>query len=612
MKFNMISWASLAPVVKETFIRFPLPFIFAFCATFIALFLVHDIEIVDEEFIGKSFTSLFYGAVALTSFKLLVESKEWPFAKQAIGTVVIIAIIIIYVWLILDESTPSSYMFFSLAVVISLLFAPYIARPADSSSVWYFNYQTGVAVFFAGFAALILGVGMTLILVSIGYLFEIKIPYKIYSDIWVLSWGVLYPIYILANISSKFDFEEEGCNFPKGVSFITNYLLVPLMFVYMAILYVYFFKIIIQWELPRGNLGWMITIFGTAGITTKLLAYPIRSNGTRLLVLFDRYYYYVLIVPILLLAVAIGVRISNYGMTEQRYAVLLLGVWFSVVTLTVIIKKDLFQIKYVPIILAVLAILASFGPWGAVEVSANSQAGRFKSLLVKHDLLVDGQAVKAKVELSFADRKSISSIADYLSKNEYRLRRIRPLFKTLMSKAEKKEVQACRRKCGKDFVELLGVSYVSRWKKEEAADSFNYNNIFDLNKMLADVSSFDYVGHNSFYLYRKEKAENIFSIDLNGKHEVIKVGYEGGLLTIKTKAGERVVFDLDDFIRGLRKQNITQITQANLDRLTLTKSSAKRRLRARLLFEQIKGKVAEGNEIKITSMRFVLMLKFNS
>jgi len=106
-------------------------------------------------------------------------------------------------------------------------------------------------------------VGVSFILLSIRYLFEIKISSDTYRDMWIICWGVFFPIYILSNISRQFDYKNDGCDFPKGVNFIANYILAPLVFVYMAILYTYFIKIIVQWELPRGNLGWLITSFGT-------------------------------------------------------------------------------------------------------------------------------------------------------------------------------------------------------------------------------------------------------------------------------------------------------------------------------------------------------------
>lgn len=611
MLLSIKNLGNIIPVIRETFLRFPLAFLCSISATLIGFLLIHDVELVNDKFIARCLSSLVYAAIALTALKLLAESEHWSLQKQAIGIVVAIAVIIAYVWGIIVEQTPSTYVYFTLAVVLSLLFSAYLKRPSDSASVWYFNYQNGVAIFFAGISAVIMGVGLSLILASIGYLFEIEIVEQAYGDVWVFSWGMLFPVYILGNIAKAFDYEDESCTFPKGVSFITNYLLVPLMFAYMFILYAYFLKIIIQWELPRGNLGWMITTFGTIGIITKLLAYPIRNDGTRFLRLFDRYYYYALIVPILLLAIAIGVRINDYGVTEQRYGVVLLGLWFFSVALLTFIKKDRFHIKHVPMILAALALLASIGPWGAVQVSLNSQATRFEALLSKHQLLKNGQAIKSENELSFEDRKTLSSIADYLSKQDYRLKRIEPLFKTLMQEAISKDAKSCDNKNGKTFIQLLGIEYVSRWDAEDRDSRFNYKITSYTEQVMTDISGFDYIADGHFYHYGTDAVKTTAkTYKINGQND-ITVNFTGTTLTVQTTTGDSLEFDLVAHITNLREHGIRQLTPSEQNKLTLTKDSTNTSFTARLLLEEIQGNISENKITQITNVQYVLMVRFD-
>lgn len=612
MLFSLKNWLSVVPVIKETFLRFPLPLLCALGATVLALFLVHDIDLVTKSSIIKIYSTLLYATMALTSLKLIVESESWSVIKHSIGVVVVMVVIVLFIWTVFIEKNTSTYIFFSLAVTTSLLIAPYIKRASTPASFWFFNYKTGVAVFFAIFATVVLGGGLSLSLLSIGYLFEIKIPYEIYSDVWIVSWGVLFTVYLLANISKEFDFSEESCGFPKGISFITNYILVPLMWAYMAILYAYFFKIIIQWELPRGNLGWVITAFGSIGILTKLLAYPIRNDGTRLLVLFDKYYYYALIIPIILLGVAIGVRINNYGVTESRYAVVLLGIWFSLVTILTVIKKESFHIKFVPILFALLTFFASFGPWGAVEMSTNSQLARFEAALVKHNLLVNGQAVKLQGKLSFAERKAISSMADYLTVNESRSKRINPWFRELLDESGLVELKTKRRRGGKELVGLMGVDYVNRWRKDnnKTSNSFNYDAGYtNLNHSMINVGEYDFVGRGNLYCNNKTK-DKVYKLKHNGKDKVIKLGVKEHVINIQLDAGEKLEFDIESLVKELRAQKIKFINQKNKEKLTLTRSSASGKVEVQLRMDRIEGKVMTDNKIDINNIRYFVMLKF--
>lgn len=612
MFFSIKNLGNVVPALRETFLRFPLPVICSIAATLLALLLIHDVELAARSFIVRCVASLVYGTVALTSLKLLAESKRWSLIRYLVASVVVAVIVVAYVWGIYVESAISTYIYFSLAVGLSLLFAPYIKRSSRADSVWYFNYQNAVAVFFGGLAAVILGMGLSLILLSIRYLFEIKIASEAFADVWALSWGVLFPLYILANVAKKFDYENEGCGFPKGVSFIANYILVPLMLAYMLILYAYFLKIVLQWELPRGNLGWMIIAFGTIGIVTKLLAYPIRNEGTRFLRLFDHYYYYALIVPILLLALAIGVRINDYGVTEQRYGVVLLGTWFAAVVLLTFVKRDRFHIKHVPMLLTLLAILASFGPWSATNVSLHSQLSRFEALLSKHRLLENGQAVRVSGDIPFEDRKTLSSIADYLGKMEYRRQHIEPLFKTLMDEADTKEDHDSKMH-GSQFIALLGIEYVNRWQVEKDVSAFNYQlNSYSENVML-DVAGFDYVGRGNFYLYGKNAVipGKTFTLYANNGHQKLTVKFDGKLFEVATVSGDNAGFDLAGHIKTLRAQDVLTFKDAERNRMELAADSAAGEFTARLLLEHVSGKVTQEDAMDIGNLKYALMLKFN-
>ena len=609
MILRIPNWSNFLPVIKLTFYRFPVPFVSTLLTTLLAMLLIQDSGFVSGELVEKFLVTTIYSTVALTSLKLIVESESWSARQHLVAAGIVIAVIVNYSWEILSEATATTHIFFALAVGLSLLFTPYLRRQSTAASVWLFSYQSGVAIFFAGLAGLILGIGLSLSLASIGYLFEIKIPGELYGHVWVLSWGLLFPIYVLANLSKQFELEDAACQFPRGIRFIANYILVPMMFAYMAILYAYFLKIILQWELPRGNLGWMITSFGSIGIITKLLAYPIRNDGTRLLSLFDRYYYHALIVPIVLLFIAIGVRIKDYGVTEQRYAVVLLGVWFLAVALITIFKKDRFHIIQVPMLLAALAFLASFGPWGAVEISVTSQVGRFENLLLKNNLLVNGQTVKATSPILFEERKSISSIADYLGRSDTRMERITPWFRTLIDENENKELSKIPRERSRELVQLMGLEYVNKWQKQPADNQFNYSDSFDMTQNLANVSGFDFIGQSGFYDYSQKSTQKVFQLNRKGTRETITVERNGTQLIITTEAGQTVVFDLELLIRRIRKHDSKQPQVTFKENSALTQTSVDGAVKVQLNIEQIQGKITNNDNIEINRLRYVFMLK---
>lgn len=613
MLINPKAWFSVVPTVRESFLRFPLSFLFIILFAVVSLLLVHKVE----PFFDKGLLVIFYavmgfGTVALIALRLYAESESWRPRRLYIASVVVFLVGVFYSFYLFERSAYISIFSLSLVLLLALMFAPYIKRNSDENSVWFFNYQTGSAVFFATLSAIVFGGGLSLIVVSIEYLFDMKLPSKVYADIWVIAWSLLAMIYVLTNISKEFDFEEEGCEFPKGVSFIANYILAPLMVAYMTVLYAYFFKIVLQWELPKGNLGWMVSVFGIVGVVTKLVSYPIRNKGTWLMSLFDKYFYYTLIVPVLMLFVAIIVRISDYGFTEQRYAIALLGVWLSFVIVSTLMLRDKFHIKYVPMSLAVLVFLASLGPWSASDVSVNSQLNRFESLLDKNGLLVNNQVLKSKIPWNNEDKKEFSSIADYLGKNKWRSDQIRPLYKTLLSLDENSEIKDKKVIRGREWVELLDLDYITKWqaKNDRHSDRFNFNNHIKMDDVFVEISGYEYIVQQYQYLGNSKERSKSFLIKRNSIKEKIDVTTSPSGLNLRFKSGETITFDLDKLVRDLKSRNIKVFTKNNSHELSLKKTSRNGKIRAKVIFEKINGKIEDQENISIINVKYVLLLSF--
>jgi len=78
------------------------------------------------------------------------------------------------------------------------------------------------------------------------------------------------------------------------------------------------------------------------------------------------------------------------------------------------IKKS-HLIKLIPITLFSVLLLSSFGPWGAFNVSKQSQYARMERALNTYNLLQDGVIVApAKDSLNIENRQIVSDSIDYL------------------------------------------------------------------------------------------------------------------------------------------------------------------------------------------------------
>ena len=99
-------------------------------------------------------------------------------------------------------------------------------------------------------------------------------------------------------------------------------LVLPLVVVYLCILYAYMGKIILTWTLPQGWVTILIMAFSVIGMLAMLLVHPFQQLTEHAWIKVITKNYYRSLLPLLVLQyVAIFTRISDYGFTSARWAV---------------------------------------------------------------------------------------------------------------------------------------------------------------------------------------------------------------------------------------------------------------------------------------------------
>ena len=132
--------------------------------------------------------------------------------------------------------------------------------------------------------------------------------------------------------------------------------------------------------------------------------------------MYSHYFYLALYPLIVLMAVAVGRRVMDYGMTEPRYFILVFTVWLLIVATRFTLRPRA-DIRFIPLTLFVLTAAATWGPWSAMSVSKWNQTARLKSILEKQGLLVNGKLQKTQKDIDSAANFQISNIVSYLEDN---------------------------------------------------------------------------------------------------------------------------------------------------------------------------------------------------
>src|SRR5690606_32311453 len=138
------------------------------------------------------------------------------------------------------------------------------------------------------------------------------------------------------------------------------YIVIPLLTAYTAILYIYFIKIIISWEWPIGLVSHLVLWYALIVTAVLFLITPMRDEN-KWANIFSKWMPIIILPILIMMFISMGIRINAYGVTENRYYVVVMGLWiFGIMVYYSLVKKPLNIL--LPTTLAVIALLSVLGP----------------------------------------------------------------------------------------------------------------------------------------------------------------------------------------------------------------------------------------------------------
>jgi hypothetical protein len=293
-------------------------------------------------------------------------------------------------------------------------FAPFF-KSNNETSFWAYNKSLFIGLIQTGIFTLVLIIGVLLAVAAVENLFGIDFNEKIYPELAVFI-GIFGSavIFLLFQQGGLEKMQAEN-SYPIVLKFFTQFILIPLLLLYGVILYLYMFKILINFNLPHGWVSYMVLAYSIFGMLALLLVHPLREQGAKSWVhWFHKIFFYTLIPLVILLFVAINTRLLQYGFTEARCFVLLTAVWLSgMVCYFLFVKKS--HIKIIPISLFLILALSLIVPYFNVfSVSVRSQENDLKKLLTENQLLVNGK-IDFKKEIADSVADNIVDKFEFLS-----------------------------------------------------------------------------------------------------------------------------------------------------------------------------------------------------
>ncbi|MCE5330798.1 MAG: DUF4153 domain-containing protein [Bacteroidales bacterium] len=429
-KISIKEWAEKIHLVL---LRFTFPVFFILGLSFLFFLEINQENADIQERVWAFFALSIPLSVAVTLFSEEFKNKLLRAGLNLLSTI----LLVIYI-LTLPESLRVSddYQLIILGIVFtfSSFFASFLKKNNDIP-FWEFSKTSIVQLVITFIFSLVLMLGLSLAVLSLDELFKVNISDRVYKNLAVICCGLFAPIYFLANVLDENEKRKHEFEFNKFLKVLGLYILLPILAVYVVILYVYLIQIIAKWELPNGWVSWLVSALALGGFLSMMILYPLRlqsenKSENKTATYFSRYLPVIIFPLLILMTIGIFRRFNDYGLTINRGYVFLLNFWLYGICIYLFFSKSK-HLKWIIISFSLIAFLSSIGPWSVFNVTKQNMINEINHILAENHLIENGKVIdKADVEKIKIDEKQeqkLVSKIDYIVDN-YGISALQPFF----------------------------------------------------------------------------------------------------------------------------------------------------------------------------------------
>lgn len=421
--------------------------------------------------------------------------------------------------------------------------------------------------------------GISAITLTFTSLFSIKTASNLYLHIWMVMAGVLTPFLFMAGIPVA-GADVEGEEYPKTLKNLVVYVVTPLLTAYTLVLYLYFAKILITRQWPVGLVAHLVLWYSIVSLALLYFVWPLeRSN--KWAEVFSRYFPRTVIPLLAMMFVSVGIRVKYYGITENRYYVIVVGSWALASALYLSFIKKRSRV-ILPAALAVVVLLSVIGPWSSFPVSKWSQNRRFEEIVTRNNMVVGGAIMPAPPGMSDEDRRETAAVLLYFER--YHSLSDVPLLPAGFTMA--------------DFEKVFGYQpyEIVPWRPTTPI-------YFEAPNRVVDVSGYQYL----FDYSRPQFDDGTVSTVKQGDIEVA-YGRETNRVTITRDGAKEWEQSLVDYVRVLRAQHLlSEPLQIRPEEMIFEAET--NNLRIKVVFLSVYADIDEAtNEVRIGRAEFLILV----
>ena len=389
----------ILPDMKKGIERFPLTIFCGIIVFLLSFYVLETSGTNNNRFIEEVLKSIFLMilCIPLTAALELVREKYFSgknkWIIRALNAVIAIVFIVFYRFYYLYEVGKEAFFgnsekLLATGIIFFLFFllAPIIGKKDEEEK--YFQsviVDKAVTVLFS----VVLFLGLTVVFLTVDRLSLIKLEGKIYVETWLFVVFVFAMIFFASKLK-KVDESLEEYEIHKVFKFLIYFIVIPLITIYTGILYIYFGKMLVTRSWPQGLVSHLILWYTIFSLFIMIMVTPMTKKDPVAKV-FKKYFPLASIPLLALSIVSISKRISQYGVTELRYFIVLLGIWLIFCMVSSIFRA---RLSVILISLIVVVYISVFSPVNNRRITIMSQNKRLERILIKHGLLKDGKLIK--------------------------------------------------------------------------------------------------------------------------------------------------------------------------------------------------------------------------
>ena len=378
--------------ISTAFKRFPLAAAFAIFAS--AAF-IYDIECSNSPFTNRLEHWLLIYPIAAMLISLavsLVQESRQNFSKipQIVANAIWIAISVALTFYFLKNSNDhnqiyvgTTYYLIYTTAFLSIFVAPFF-KQKDENGFWIFLMKNAKAAIIAIAISAVLLAAIDGLLFGFFNLFDIKVSDRPYDYSKIICSCTIFPILFFSGIPSIDECLQEAPALNKFQASANKFLFLPVLSLYIILLYAYIAKIIIQWEMPKGMVSFLVSVSMLLLLLRVTLMHPERINPKPS---FEKKLLKILpaacIPLVILMSVGIMRRISDYGISEGRYYITAINIFYYIIIAILLIDRIKCKSRVIAIVFCSMFFILTNGPLSAINVTHRVWMESIKSALAE-------------------------------------------------------------------------------------------------------------------------------------------------------------------------------------------------------------------------------------